>query len=228
VTRSAMGELLAEAVEDGRIPAGQAPGAPAADGALLKAALRYAVLDARAGEMTDAAKAARKIAEPVFAAARDKGTTQQEILLPDGTKVGLVVIKRGATDWTVDEGMLTAVVAGNDADDFEDVLTDGAARDPRVIALVAGHLPDLVDRRIKPAVRAQYQADWEANSGTIVDRTIAERVKVAEAHHQPATGEFSYRPDTKARSLLLEALALGHITEDGDYSDPDDQPAAQS
>lgn len=225
MTRSKMGDLLQEAVADGRIPPEQAPGLPAADPVLLRHALRYAILDARCGEMADAAKAARRLAEPAFAQARDKGITQQEILLPDRTKVGLISIKRGGTDWAVDEDLLTAIAAGNDADDFEDVLKDAAARDPRVIALVAEHFPELVDRRIKPGVRAQYQKDWEENSGTITDRSIGERVKVADGTHRAATGEFSYRPDPKARTLLLEALALGLITEDGEYSAPaSDEP----
>ena len=155
---------------------------------LLKHALRYAILSAQAAEMADATTAARRMAEPAFAQARDKGTTQQEILLPDGTKVGLIAIKRGATDWTVDEDLLTSIVAGNDPSDFEDVLKDTAARDPRVIALVAEHFPDLVDRRIKPAMREQYRKDWEQNSGTITDQTIGERVKVATATHRAAKG----------------------------------------
>ena len=88
-----------------------------------------------------------------------------------------------------------------------------------VIALIAEHFPHLVDTRIKPARRAEYQRDWEDHSGTIVDHGTGERVKVAAATHHPASGEFSYRPDGKARELILQALALGQITDDGDYGD---------
>ena len=207
MTKSQIGGLLDSAVADGRIPEPSRPDAPV-DPVLLRHALRYAILAAQRGELTDAETAARRIAEQAYALARDRGVTQQEVLLPGLVRVGLVSIKRGRTTWDVDEDLLTAVVAANEPNDFEDVLTAYAAADPRVIALVAEHFPHLVETRIKPARRAEYQKDWEDHSGTIVDHQVGERVQVAKATHHPATGEFSYRPDGKARELILEALRL--------------------
>ena len=194
--------------------------AAAADPVLLRHALRYALMATRAAEVADQTTAVRRMAEHAFAEARNRGITQQEVLLPDGTKAGLISITRGQTVWTVDEDLLQAIIAGNDPSDFEDVLTANAANDPRVIRLVAEHFPDLIDRRVRLSARALYQKELEENGGKVTDRMIGERVQVGTAEHKPATGAFTYRPVPKARTLLQEAVDAGLLTEDGEWQAP--------
>ncbi len=66
-------------------------------------ALRVAVLEALAAEVTAACEAGRAEAEQAFAGARAAGTPQQEVLLPDGTRIGLISIHKGGTSIDLDE-----------------------------------------------------------------------------------------------------------------------------
>jgi hypothetical protein len=193
--------------------------------------MKIAALKVRADEADAAYQAARRAAAPAFAAARGEGIPQVEPALPDGTKIALISIKRGPAVWSVDEDELLTVAACNDAGDIEDYVTEAALRNPHAVALLAEHLPELVQRRIRPARRAQYQQEWEENGGKITSALIGERVEVATVRHLPPTGDFSYRAAGKAPVLLAEAIAAGQISEWGEYltgapADPLPEPEA--
>lgn len=192
---------------------------------LRRISLQIGIFAARAAQIKDDYDAVRRAAEEKFAEARRRGITQVELILPDGTKAGLLSIKRGADVWTVDEDMLTVVAAGNDARDFEDVVDPKALRDDRVKALLAEHCPDLVTSQLTAEARARYKRQWEDTGGYVIDGTIGERVKVATVEHLPASGEFSYRPVDRARHLLQDAIAAGQINEYGEYLTGDPQAA---
>jgi len=195
------------------------------DPALARAALEVAIRAARKDEAYKAYQAVRASAEALFAQARNRGVPQVELRLPDGTKLGLISIRKGAEIWHVDEDTLAAVAAGNDPADFEDVIDPAALRQSRVIDLIAAHYPELVTARIMPAARARYQREWEENGGKITDQNIGERVQVAEVEHMPATGEFAYRPASKAATLIEEAIDAGLISEWGEINRvPGDPP----
>jgi len=193
-----------------------APGGTPVDPALARAALEVAIRAARKDEAFKAYQAVRVSAEALFAQARNRGVPQVELRLPDGTKLGLISIRKGAEVWTVDEDTLAAVAAGNDPADFEDVIDPKALRDREVIDLIAAHYPELVTARISPVARARYQREWEENGGKVTDQSIGERVQVAEVEHMPATGEFAYRPASKAGTLIDEAIGAGLINEWGE------------
>ncbi len=197
-----------------------APADTPVDPALARAALEVAIRAARKDEAFKAYQAVRAAAEALFAQARNRGVPQVELRLPDGTKLGLISIRKGAEIWTVDEDTLTAVAAGNDPADFEDVIDPKALRDREVIDLIAEHFPELVTARIMPVARARYQREWEENGGKITDQSVGERVRVAEVEHMPATGEFAYRPASKAGTLIEEAIGAGLINEWGEVPEP--------
>ncbi len=197
-----------------------APGDTPVDPALARAALEVAIRAARKDEAFKAYQAVRAAAEALFAQARNRGVPQVELRLPDGTKLGLISIRKGADIWDVDEDTLAAVAAGNDPADFEDVIDPKALRDREVIDLVAARFPELVTARIVPVARARYQREWEENGGKITDQSVGERVRVAEVEHMPATGEFAYRPASKAGTLIEEAIDAGLINEWGEVPEP--------
>lgn len=196
------------------------------DPALARAALEVAIRAARKDEAYKAYQAVRASAEALFAQARNRGVPQVELRLPDGTKLGLITIRKGPDVWAVDEDTLAAVAAGNDPADFEDVVDPKALRDTRVIELIAAHFPGLVTARISPVARARYQVEWEENGGKITDRQIGERVRVAEVEHMPASGEFAWRPVSKAATLIDEAIDAGLISEWGETLRAGPEPQA--
>jgi AAA domain/UvrD-like helicase C-terminal domain len=197
---------------------------PAAD-VLHRNALRVAIHEARQGEAAANLSAVRAIAEPGFAAVRNHGTTQQEVTLADGAKVGLISIYKGGTSTGTDEDLLFMIAAGNEPADLEDFVQPAALSDPRVLALLSAHLPALVSRRIKREAAALYAREIEDNGGKVLDRSgvlgpAGERVKVATITHHDATGKFSYRSTAKGAQLIREALDAGLLTEDGEFTVP--------
>ena len=205
---------------------------PAAD-VLLRHGLRVALQEALLEEAKGNLASVRGAAELAFRPVRNHGTTQQEILLADGTKVGLISITKGAASTDVDEDMLFMVAARNEPADLEDYVEPAALTDPRVLALLSAHLPGLVSRRIKAAAMALYEKEIEENGGEVLDRYGAagpagERVKVATITHHEATGRFSYRPASKGAQLVREAFEAGALTLDGEYvtAAAEEQPAA--
>jgi AAA domain/UvrD-like helicase C-terminal domain len=193
---------------------------------LRRHALKVAIYQARQEEARGNADAVRAAAELVFAPARQHGTPQVELTMPDGTKLGLISIQRGGQTVDVDEDLLTGIIAGNDPGDFEDFVKPSAVTDPRVLKLLAEHLPELVGRHVRPDAAALYEREIEENGGTVLDRAAGERVKVATITPHDATGKFSYRPAAKGAQLIREALELGTLTDDGEFvvPGPDQKP----
>jgi hypothetical protein len=127
---------------------------PDAD-ALVRIGRRVGIFHIRSANAAQDYKGVQHAAQLAFAPVRQRGRDHQEILLPDGTKAGLISIKTGGVDVVVDEDMLMAVAAGNDPRDLEHYVTARALLDPRVVALMSEHLPDLVECRIRPEARAR-------------------------------------------------------------------------
>ena len=201
---------------------------PTAD-ILRRHALMVAVRDARQKEAAANLAAVRGAAELVFAPVRNHGTTQQEVRLADGTKVGLISIDKGADSTDTDEDALFLVAAGNEPADLEDFVQPAALTDPRVLALLSERLPELVGRRIKHDAAALYAKEIEDNRGMVLDRSgmlgpAGERVRVATITTHDATGKFSFRPTTKGLQQVREALDAGLLTEDGEYVTPALEP----
>lgn len=196
--------------------------------ALLRLARRVGMAKAaqmQAGKNYDAIKAAAQI---TYGQIRRRGTPSQEIRLPDGTKAGLITIERGPIVTTVDEELLTTVIAGNEPDAFEDFAAPAALAHPEVLAFLAEHLPHLVGRRVKPDVRAQYERELSENAGMVVDHTTGERVQVANITHLDPTGSFSVRWERKGFELLTEAMDAGLIGPDGKAATDEDGPVAEA
>jgi hypothetical protein len=198
-----------------------AAAAPVADPeTLLRIARRVGMFHVRSANAVQDYKGIQRAAELAFAPIRRTGTTNQEILLPDGTKAGLISIETGGVDVTVDEDLLTGVIAGNDPRDFEDYVPVRALADPRLVALLAEFAPDLVERRVRPDIRARYQAELLENAGRVTDRNIGERVTVAVITPREATGKYSVTWTAKGRILLQEAVDAGLLAADGSVVRP--------
>jgi hypothetical protein len=192
---------------------------------LLRAGLRAAIQEAMVKEAAANAASARATAQQVFKPARNHGSTQVELTLADGTKVGLISIKKGGTTTDVDEDLLYLVAAANEPADLEDYVTPAALTDPRALKLLAEYAPDLVGRRIKADAAELYAREIDDNGGKVLDRSgilgpPGERVKVAGITHHDASGEFSIRPTSKGYQQIREALDAGRLSLDGSYPEP--------
>jgi hypothetical protein len=188
---------------------------------LLRHALRLAVIEADAAELNYKYEEARKAATPDFAHARNRGITQQKVVLPDGSEVGLISIYKGGTDVQVDEDELLLHVALTEPGEIEEYVLGDALRDKRVLDLLNEHLPELVGRRINAARRAQLQTELEENQGHVLDLSSGEEVKVATITPRPASGKFRYKPTDQAAKLIRAALDAGTLTRDGEIVKPD-------
>ena len=215
---------------------------------MRKLALRIAVLGTREDDAEQAYAAARKAAEPRFALARKLGITQVVVTLPGGAEAGKLALKAGAETPEVDEDALLLLIAPAMPSECEDYATDEAATDPRTVALLeehcpelvetrvkegalrdaravkvlAEHAPDLVNLRIKPAQRAELQRYLEAHEGYVPDPSTGEPVKVATVTHHDPTGDFSWTGKTRFMPRVRQALESGRliITETGDVVEP--------
>lgn len=188
-------------------------------------ALRIAVLEDRASRAADACEAARRAAQPVFAGIRQRGKPQQEALLPDGTKLGLISIYAGGNDVQVDEDLLILCAR---AADLESYVTQAALADERVIKLIDEYLPELIERRIRPQIRAEFQVELEENGGCVANRATGEKEQVATITPRPANGRFAYKAGKQAAGQIRAAIEAGLITEDGEIpAAPGPEPAPE-
>lgn len=177
-------------------------------------ALRVAVL----GAVLDTVKAeyskARGEAQAVFAPIRADGTPQQKALLPDGTEVGLISIKEGATSVEVtDEAELEAWVREHVPDGIEAVVTAAALADLEVLEMLAACFPGSVTERVRPSVRAALLAEMQGNDGKVADEASGEVALLGKVTRHKPTGEFSYRPDRQARDRIVSQWLAGRLTE---------------
>lgn len=189
------------------------------DSVLQRHTLRLAVLAADIAKLKDQYEAAQAQAAVDFAAARNRGITQQRVILPGLGDAGLFSFYSGGKSVVVDEDELLLHVALTDPGEIEDFVTDAALTDKRVLDLLADHLPEFVARRVKPPHRGRLQKELEERDGYVADQN-GERVKVATVTPLQASGKFRYNPDPQAGIRIAAALEAGTLTRDGDIIAP--------
>jgi hypothetical protein len=177
------------------------------------AALRVAVLSC----LLDAVKAehsrAREAAQEVFAPARKDGQTQQKVLLPDGTEIGLISIRGASPEVRLNEaGALFGWCKENAPQRIERYLAEGAEGMADVIALVAEHFPNLVRERIRPADRASLDKQMAETDGYVISDD-GEKTRMATVIRGEPTGAFAYRPAKGAQDRIVAEWMAGNLRE---------------
>lgn len=176
-------------------------------------ALRVAVL----GAVLDTVKAeytrARSDAMAAFAPIRADGQTQQKALLPDGSEVGLISIKEGATSVTVDEDALEAWVREHVPDGIEPVITPAALADLEVLEMIAACFPGSVTEQVRPSIRAALVKEMTDNDGKVADKSTGEVALLGEVTRHDPTGEFAYRPAKGSRDRIAGDWLAGRLAE---------------
>lgn len=190
------------------------------DSVLQRHTLRLAALSLEIAKLQARYKSWQEEAAPDFAAARDRGITQQRVILPGGADAGLFSFYSGGRTVEVDEDELMLHVALNDPGEIEDYVLDTALRDKRVLDLLAEHLPEYVGRRITPSLRLVLQEELEKHDGCVHDLN-GEKVKVATITPLPASGKFRYNPDPQAAIRIAAAVEAGTVTPDGSAVSPE-------
>jgi hypothetical protein len=178
------------------------------------AALRVAVLSTLLDQVKSAHSEARAAAQPVFAEARKDGQTQQKVMLPDGSEIGLVSI-RGATpavDFTGGAAGLLAWCTEHAPHHVESYIVDGAAEMNDVIALVAEKFPNLVKRRVRASALAELSKQARETSGYVVTED-GEKFKLATVTSADPTGAFAYRPAAGAQDRIMREWQAGNLRE---------------
>ena len=191
----------------------------------VRMALRVTVGKRRKDQADQDYKTVQSEAQQVFAEYRRRGFPQIEVRTPDGTKVALISIERGADFLNIDEDVLTGVIAVNEPEAFEDYALPVALADPEVLELLMERFPQYVAARIKPDVLAQYQKEALENSGRVFLRGgsgAGEQVQAGAVDHYPASGKYSVRWEPKGMSLLGDAIDAGEVTHWGEI--PEDLP----
>lgn len=154
-------------------------------------ALKVAVLEALEWVVAQQYAQARGEAEPVFAAVRADGAAQQEVLLPDGTRIGLVSIKAGATDTVTDEEALLAWVQEHAPESAEEYIEPWAVDSLEVIAAVKAACPGVVKTRIRASARKKYREEIIKTGGWVTDPETGEKAEVAITDRRDPTGAFT-------------------------------------
>lgn len=184
------------------------------DSVLQRHVLRLAVLSTDIAKLKARYEAWQQEAAPDFAAARNRGITQQRVILPGGADAGLFSFYSGGQSVQADEDEIMLHVALNDPGEIEDYVLEAALHDKRVLDLLAEHLPELVGRRVNAEHRARLQKELEEHDGYVHDQ-YGEKVKVATVTPLPASGKFRYNPDKQAAIRIAAAVEAGTITGDG-------------
>jgi hypothetical protein len=174
-------------------------------------ALVVAVLDVISKEAAAALKAARGDAESAFARARADGQTQQKVMLPDGTEIGLVAIKAGGKDIAVSEDAIEGWVRKHLPDGMESYIKPSALSNIEVLEVLRGVFPELVGSRIRPETRSALLKEIEQTGGYLIDKETGGKEKVAEVTDLDPTGAFSYRPAPGARDSVIAAWQDGKL-----------------
>jgi hypothetical protein len=194
--------------------------------AALRHSVRIAVHEDRAAKAAKAAEDARIQAAADFAVLRDKGVKQIGVAVPGSTQdAGLISIYGGQREIHVEEDLLILCVRPAELETYAVV---AALRDERVVKLLDVHFPEYVERRIKPAVRAELQVELEDHDGVVTNRTNGEKEQVATITRHPATGKCQYRPGKLAGELLRAAIDAGLLSEDGEIPGLRDESIANA
>jgi hypothetical protein len=176
-------------------------------------ALRVAVLSALMDEVKAALVAARAQAQEVFAQARADGQTQQKVLLPDGTEIGLISIRGGSPAVELDEaGALLDWCEEYLPAGVESYIAEGAAEMNDVIALVGAHFPKLVRRRVRPGTRDALMKQMAETGGYVIDEDGGKH-KLGTVRRGDPTGGFSYRPARGAQDRIVAEWMTGSLRE---------------
>jgi energy-coupling factor transporter ATP-binding protein EcfA2 len=197
----------------------------AAEAELIAAAdahsVRIAVLEARVAEAETACQAARLDAWPSFAAVRNSNKPQQ-IATVGGRKLALLTIYAGTPDIRTDEDLMMLCVRPHELETFA---LPGALDDPRVVKLLDEHFPEFVQRRIKPAVRAELEKELRKHDGQVANRNDGEWEQVATITSRKANGRFQCKLEDNAAEVIAAGVEAGLITEDGEIIGAQLQPA---
>src|SRR5258707_1311972 len=173
-------------------------------------------------------RAVQAAAQITFAEIRRRGIPSHEVRLPDGTKVALITIDKGAEVPSFDEDALLGVIAVNEPGAFEDFVDRAALSDPKVLAFMIAQFPDHVRTRIRADVTDLYRKEAVENGagfGLRAAGSAAEQVGVAVMDHEPASGGYSVRWADKGMVLLGEAMDAGVVSEWGEHAPPPALPA---
>jgi hypothetical protein len=191
-------------------------------------ALRVAVLDVIGKEISSAYKGARQEAEAAFGPVRADGQSQQKVMLPDGTEIGLISIKAAGKQVDVTEAALEAWVTEHLPDGIEEYIGERDANSAEVLDVLRAVFPHLVKKHIRPSTRAALLKEIEETGGYLIDKESGDKAKVAEVTDLKPTGAFSYRPGKDARDQVIAAwqsgglrdLGLGVLALPGGSADP--------
>ena len=178
------------------------------------AALKVAVLDALKDEVDKAYKAARREAEAVFAEARKDGSTQQKVMLPDATEIGLISIRGGGRSVQWDGGMagLLAWCREHAPHMVESYVLDVALDMNEVTALIGERWPNLVAERVRSSSLAALLKQVQETDGYVVDDE-GEKHKAATVAQEDPSGAFSYRPAKGAQDRIMAQWQRGNLRE---------------
>lgn len=174
-------------------------------------ALRVGVLKVIADETARTYKGAREDAQAAFAPARADGQSQQKVLLPDGTDIGLISIRDGGKTVDVTEAALAKWCDEHLPGAWEEYADESALTNADVLDVLKAVFPDLVKRRIRPATRAALLKEIEESGGYLVDQEEGVKEKVGDVVDCKPTGEFSFRPAKGARDLVVAAWQRGEL-----------------
>ena len=202
--------------------------APVVDPALATMAMRVAIARKAKEDAERDYRAVQAAAQITFAEIRRRGIPSHEVRLPDGTKVALITIDKGAEVPSFDEDALLGVIAVNEPGAFEDFVDPAALSDPKVLAFMIAQFPDHVRTRIRADVTDLYRKEAVENGGRVwlrAGRNAGEQVRVAVIDHQPASGRYSVRWADKGMVLLGEAMDAGVVSEWGEHAPPPALPA---
>lgn len=178
------------------------------------AALRVAVLSCLLDQVKAEHAQARKAAEEVFAPVRKDGQTQQKVLLPDGTEIGLISIRGGspAVDWG-EPGALLAWCRDNAPHHVEQYVVEGAFEMNDVIEVVAAFFPNLVKERIRASSLAAMAKQVQETGGYVIDDESGEKHKLAAVTTGDPTGVFAYRAAKGAQDRIVAEWMAGNLRE---------------
>jgi hypothetical protein len=196
------------------IPADAAQDLPEIQKRAQALAVRLLVLDQQVARAKAAYDKACMEAYPDFARLRNADIPQVAPDLGQG-RAALFSLLAGGRTIVTDEAELMLLIAVNAPSDLEDYVVPAAFEDDRIVKLIAGHFPELVERRIKKAVRAELGKEIEKRNGWVPTPGTGELVKVAEVTEHDANGRFQLRPDARAQQMITAAIEAGLITEDG-------------
>jgi hypothetical protein len=177
-------------------------------------ALRIATLEALAHTVAAEYEKARAAAEPVFAAMRKKGRPQQEVLLLDGEKVGLISIKAGVTVTRAGDVALLAFARDYLPSEVEEYIDPAALADPDIAEYIKAFHPDLMRARVNAPTRKALLDQASKAHGYVV-APHGEKEQVAEVETGQPTGAFSLNGAgaEQRRNRIIAEWRKGRIPE---------------